>query len=60
MEQHPSLELGDPEKWASEECDFIRKFYEHMFPSGLEKLRAEAQKTMKERNSRYNNKRQST
>lgn len=60
VEQHPSLELGDPEKWASEECDFIRKFYEHMFPSGLEKLRAEAQKTMKERNSRYNNKRQST
>lgn len=60
VEQHPSLELGNPEEWSFKECDFIRKFYEHMFPSGLEKLRAEAQKTMKERNYRYNNKRQPT
>ena len=60
VEQHPSLELTPPNKWTHEECEFIRSFYEKMFPSGLEILRTSSQKIRKERNSRYNNKRQPT
>lgn len=60
VERHSSLELAPPNEWTHKECDFIRSFYEKMFPDGLEQLRTSSQKTRKERNLRYNNKRQPT
>lgn len=60
IERHVSRELGNPKEWTDDECNFIRYFYEQMFPSGLKELRCGAQRMQKERNARYNGKRQST